>query len=61
MLITLAFIIWVLCAIEVSMRDTERLMNMSIPKMFLWMMCVALFSPLVLVYDLIKYGWYNNK
>ena len=61
MLITLAFIIWVLCAVEVSMRDVERLVNMSIFKLFLWMTSVALFSPLVLVYDLIKHGWYNNK
>ncbi len=61
MLITLAFIIWVLCAVEVSMRDVERLVNMSIFKLFLWMTSVALFSPLALVYDLIKHGWYNNK
>ena len=61
MIIAICLIIWILCAIDVSARDVNRVMEMSVFQFFLWMTSIALASPIVLIYDLIKNGWNNDR
>ena len=60
-IVSICFIIWMFCAIQVSIRDVDRIMEMSETKLFFWIMLVALVSPIALVYDLIKHGWNNDR
>lgn len=61
LLIILAVFFWIFCAGCTGGRMVERAEYMSIFQLFIYSILISLFSPLVLVYDLIRHGYHNDK
>ena len=57
-----AFLFWIFCVGCVGGRSADRgFDNMEVPMLMIWSVLTTLFGPLMLVYDLIRHGWHNNR